>query len=159
MDFSLKGNFCKHFKTLRECFEVFISFNIDQCLSNMADKISKSLFYDEKLDVEKEKRQLDHFAIKCKLSEHGWQVPCEITIYIPNFDYRSILFNRTLVYSTCSNQLRRPLYTMMLLMTNRNENNKITISLFKTFKNFTMVSISCHRFLHFCLCILAFDRC
>ena len=38
-----------------------MSFNIDQCLLNKTDKISISLLYDEKLNVEKEKKQLDQF--------------------------------------------------------------------------------------------------
>ena len=79
MDFSFEDKLCKHFAALRQCFEVFASFNIDQCLLSKTDKISVSLFYDEKLNVEKEKKQLYQFARKCKLSEHSWQVPCEIT--------------------------------------------------------------------------------
>ena len=42
-------DFCKHFVSLRKSFEVFVTFNIDQCLS-------KSLYYEEKLDIEKEER-------------------------------------------------------------------------------------------------------
>ena len=53
MDFSIEDNFCKHFKSLRECFEVFVSFNIDQCLSKLTDKISILLYYDEKLNFKK----------------------------------------------------------------------------------------------------------
>ena len=40
MDFSFEGKFFKHFKALRDCFEVFVSSNINQCLSKMTDKIS-----------------------------------------------------------------------------------------------------------------------
>ena len=53
MDFSIEDNFCKHFKALRECFEVFVGFNIDQCLSKLTDKISILLYYDEKLNFKK----------------------------------------------------------------------------------------------------------
>ena len=53
MDFSFEDNFCKHFNSLRDCFEVFVSFNIDQCLSKLTDKISILLYYDEKLEKEK----------------------------------------------------------------------------------------------------------
>ena len=56
MDFSFGNKFFKDFKTLRECFDVFVSFNIDQCLSEWTDKISILLYYDEMLDVEKEKK-------------------------------------------------------------------------------------------------------
>ena len=47
MDFSFEDKFCKHFAALRQHFEVFVSFNIDQCLLNKTDKISISLLYDE----------------------------------------------------------------------------------------------------------------
>ena len=68
----------------------------------MTDKISISVYYDEKLDIEKEeKKQLDQFARKCKLSEQGWKVPCEIAMYISDFNYGGILFNREFTYTTC----------------------------------------------------------
>ena len=57
MDFSFEDKFCKHFAAMRQCFEVFVSFNIDQCLLNKTGKISISPFYDEKLVVEKEKKK------------------------------------------------------------------------------------------------------
>ena len=53
-----------------------------------------SLYYDEKLDVEKEKRNF-------KLSEHSWQVSCKITTHISDFNYGSILFNSEFMYTTC----------------------------------------------------------
>ena len=53
MDFSFEDKLCKYFAALRKCFEVFVSFNIDQCLSNRTNKITISLFYDEKLDLYK----------------------------------------------------------------------------------------------------------
>ena len=101
MDLAFEDNFCKHFKALRDCFKVFVNFNTDQCLSKLTDRISISLYYDKKLEVEKEKRQLDQFAIKCKLSARGWQIHCKITTYISDFHYGSILFNRNFVYTTC----------------------------------------------------------
>ena len=67
----------------------------------MTDKISISLYYDEKLDVEKEKKQMDQFTRKCKLCERGWKVPCEIATYISNFNYGGILFNREFANTTC----------------------------------------------------------
>lgn len=79
----------------------------------MTDKISILLYYDEKLDVEKEKRQLDQFATKCKLSERDWQVPCKITTYISDFHYGSIPFNRNFVYTTCF-EFRRPTDTTLI---------------------------------------------
>lgn len=53
MDFSFEDKFCEHFKVLRDCFEVFVSFDIDQFLSNFTDKNSISLYYNEKLEIEK----------------------------------------------------------------------------------------------------------
>ena len=37
MDISFEDKFCKHFVTLRKCFEVFVSFNINHCLSKRTD--------------------------------------------------------------------------------------------------------------------------
>ena len=101
MDFSFEDEFCKHFAASRKCFKVLVSFNIEQCLSNRTHEITISLFYAEKLGVEKEKSYLDQFAKKCKLSERGWQVSCEIRTYISGFHYGSILFNRNFAYVTC----------------------------------------------------------
>lgn len=71
MDFSFEDKFCEHFKALRNCFEAFVIFNIDQCLLNLTGKISILFYYSENLDIE-QKRQLYQFPTKCKLSEHGW---------------------------------------------------------------------------------------
>ena len=43
MDFSFEDKICKHFVSLGRCFEVSVSFHIDQCLSKMTDKLSASL--------------------------------------------------------------------------------------------------------------------
>ena len=85
MNFSFEDNFCKHFKALRDCFELFVSFNIDQCYSKLTNKISILLYCNEQLDVEKEKKELDQFAIKCKLSERGWQVHSKTRTFISDF--------------------------------------------------------------------------
>ena len=100
MDFSFEDKFYKHFVSLKKNSEVFVTFNIKQCLSEKTDKISISLYYDEKLDIEKGKRQLDQFARKCKLCERGWQVPCSIVTCISDFNYGCILFNREFTYTT-----------------------------------------------------------
>ena len=107
MDFSFKDKFCKHFAALKQRFEVFVSFNIDQCLLSKTDKISILLIYDETLNVEEKKKQLDQIARKCKLCQQGLQVPCEITTYNSDFHYGSILFNRNFTYTTCFG-FRRP---------------------------------------------------
>ena len=79
MIFRLRIN-CQHFKYLRENAEVFVSFNIDLCQSI-------SPYYNDKLDVENEKDRLDKYAVKSKLNERSWQIPCEIATYIPIFYY------------------------------------------------------------------------
>ena len=70
-DFSFEITFCQHFKYLRENTEVFVSFNIDWCQSILNGKITISLYYNNKLDVENENSRLNKFAVKCKLSERG----------------------------------------------------------------------------------------
>ena len=67
-----ENKFCRRFKYLRESTEVFFIFNIDQFQSTLNDKITISLYYNDKLDVENEKSWLDKFAVKCKPNEHGW---------------------------------------------------------------------------------------
>ena len=99
-DFSFENKFCQHFKYLRENTEAFVSFNIDRCQSILNDKITISLYYNNKLDVENEKSRLDKFAVKCKLNERGWQIPCEIATYVSDFHYGSVLFNREFAYIT-----------------------------------------------------------
>ena len=59
---------------------MFVSFNIDLCQSI-------SLYYNDKLDVENEKDRLDKYAVKSKLNEQGWQIPCKIATYISIFYY------------------------------------------------------------------------
>ena len=68
MDISFEDKFCKHFVTLRKCFEVFVSFNIDHYLSKRTDKITIPLFYNENLDVEEEKRYFDQFVKSVNLA-------------------------------------------------------------------------------------------
>ena len=54
MDFSLEEKVCKYFKILRQSYnEMNVVFNIETY------KIIFSLFYDEKIDIEKEKGFLD----------------------------------------------------------------------------------------------------
>ena len=97
-DFSFENKFCQHFKYLRENPEVFVSFNIDWCQSILNDKITMSLYYNNKLDVGNEKSRLDKFTVNCKLNEQSWRIPCEIATYVSDFHYGSILCNRELAY-------------------------------------------------------------
>ena len=117
-DFSFENKFCQHFKYLRKNAEVFVSFNIDRCQSILNDKITISLYYNNKLDVENEKRRLDRFVTKCKLNERGWQIPCEIATYVSNFDYGSVLFNQEFVYITTF-EYRRPIDETFIMLTMR----------------------------------------
>ena len=71
-----------------------MSFKIDRCQSILNNKITISLFYNSKVDVENEERRLDKFAVRYKLNERGWQILCEIFIYVSDFHYDSILFNQ-----------------------------------------------------------------
>ena len=70
---------------------MFVSFNIDRCQSILNDKITISLYCNDKLDVENEKDILDKFAVKCKLNKQGWQILCEIATYISKFHYARII--------------------------------------------------------------------
>ena len=107
-DFSFENKFCQHFKYLRENAEVFVSFNIARCQFILNEKINISLYYNDKIDVENEKSRLDKFAVKCKLNERGWQITCEITTYVSDFHYGSVLFNWEFSYITTF-EYRRPI--------------------------------------------------
>ena len=86
MDFSLEE---KHFKILRQSYnDMNFVFNIETY------EIIVSLFYDEELDIEKEKVFLDQFARKCKLCKRGWQTTSRITTFRLEFNYSDVLFDR-----------------------------------------------------------------
>lgn len=76
------------------------NFNIDCCVSILNEKITISVYYNDKLDVKNKKGILDNLAVKCKLNERGWWIPCKISTYISHFHYGSILFNRQFAYIT-----------------------------------------------------------
>ena len=69
-DFSLEEKFCKYFKILRQSYhEGDLVFNIETY------KIIVLHFYDEKIDIEKEKGFLDQFARSVKfVNEVGNQL-------------------------------------------------------------------------------------
>ena len=57
-DFTFEDKFCKYFVNLGQLYkEVLVSFNTDQYLPRKTYKISISLFYDEKLVIEKVKNK------------------------------------------------------------------------------------------------------
>ena len=72
-DFLFENKFCQDYKYLKENVEVFVSFNIDRCPSILNEKITISLCYKDKLDVENEKSRLDRFAAKCKASGNDFR--------------------------------------------------------------------------------------
>ena len=57
-DFTFEDKFCKYFVNLGQLYkEVLVSFNTDKYLPRKTYKISISLFYDEKLVIEKVKKK------------------------------------------------------------------------------------------------------
>ena len=57
-DFTFEDKFCKYFVNLGQLYkEVLVSFNTDKYLPRKTYKISISLFYDEKLVIEKVKNK------------------------------------------------------------------------------------------------------
>ena len=143
MDFSFEDKFCKHFVSLRKSSEVFVNFNIDQCLPKMTDKIYISLYYDEKLDVEKEKRYINLPESVNSANEVG-KSPAKlqhIFLILTMVAYFSINNFCTQLASNVSDRPTRLLYTGILLMTNRPQISmeKIVLSLFRSFLSLTML--------------------
>ena len=67
MDVTIEQKFCNYFKKLRWSYnDVEIYFNIGEF------KINVSLYSDQKLNISKEKRDLDLFARKTRLYKQGW---------------------------------------------------------------------------------------
>ena len=102
-DFTFEDKFCKYFVNLGQLYkEVLVSFNTDKYLPRKTYKISISLFYDEKLVIEKvkKKKTLDQFATECKLSRHSWQLPCKIITNGSIFNGSEILFSKEYKYIT-----------------------------------------------------------
>ena len=62
-DFWFENKFCQHFQYLRENREVFVRFNIDRCQSVLNNKMTRSLYHNNKLDVENENSRLDKFTV------------------------------------------------------------------------------------------------
>ena len=97
IDFSFEQNFYRHFKYLRENIEMFVSFNIDRCSHILDDKITMSLYYNNKLDVEDGKSWLDKFAAQCNLNERGWQSPCKLPLVFLIFTMRTFFLVENLL--------------------------------------------------------------
>ena len=69
-----------------------ISFNIDSL------KINLSLYSDQRLNILKEKRDLDLFARKTRLHEAGWNTDSKVITRHFEFNYSDVLFDRTFRY-------------------------------------------------------------
>ena len=63
-------------------------------------KITVSLFYDEIIDIEKEKGFLDQFARKCKICKRGWQSTGPITLHQSEYNYSNVLLDQEYRYVT-----------------------------------------------------------
>ena len=71
MIFRLRITFLLIFQVFKRIVEVLVNFNIAPSPSIVNDKITISLYYNDKLNVENEKSRLDKFAVKCTLNEGG----------------------------------------------------------------------------------------
>lgn len=140
IDFSFEYKFCKHFVTLRKSFEVFVSFNIDQCLLNRTDKISNSLFYDKNLDIEKEKKIFRPIwsnvvgkpLVKLRICYFAYAA--YVICYLTETSHMLLALNS-------DDWLTRP---VTLLLTNKKVNDATPLLLFKTFLDLTMLVVSCY---------------
>lgn len=115
-DFWFENKFCQHFQYLRENTEVFVRFNIDRCQSVLNNKMTISLYYNNKLDVENENSRLDKFTVKCNVNERGWQTPCEIVTYVSDI-HMEVFFSAenllTLLLPSIDDQLTTTLLPTM----------------------------------------------
>ena len=93
MDVSLEEKFFNYFKKLRWSYnEVEISFNIDEF------KINVSLYSDQKLNILKEKKDIDLFASKTRLHKHGCNTDNKIITTDLEFNYSDVLFDKPFKY-------------------------------------------------------------
>ena len=108
-NFLFEQHFRDYFKFLNTTEEVMLNCNIVCCQSISIDKICISFYYDNScLDVENEKLKLDKEAIKGKLNERSWRIPCEIVIYRSIFHSRSAISDRDFAFVTTF-EFKRPL--------------------------------------------------
>ena len=93
MDISLEEKFCNYFKKLRWSYdEAEISFNIDEF------KINVSLYSDQKLNILKEKKDIDLFASKTRLHKQGCNTDNKIITTDLEFNYSDVLFDKPFKY-------------------------------------------------------------
>ena len=146
---SFEDKFCKHFVTLKKCFEVFVSFNTNQCQSGRTDKITIFLFYDGKLDIEIEQEDVQtNLQKSVNLTNVIGKFLVKLQLILQIFTMAVYLLKEILdmlLTSNLDDRLMRPLYTVTLLVTNRKENDGINLSLFKHFLNLIMLIVSYKR--------------
>ena len=89
MSISLEEKFCKYFKKLKWSYnEIEVSFDIEDF------KINVSLCCNQKLNVSKEKRDLDLFARKARFHKAGWSADSKVITTHLEFNYINVLFDR-----------------------------------------------------------------
>ena len=116
--FFLNEKFCKYFKILRQSYNLVV---VSECGFYIETyKIIVSLFYDEIIDIEKEKGFLDQFARKCKICKRGWQSTGQITLYQLEYNYSNVLLDQDYRYVTSFEFKWRPIDETVL-------HNEVTI--------------------------------
>lgn len=102
MDVSLEEKFCNYFKKLRWSYnKAEISFNIDEL------KINVSLYSDQKLNILKEKKDIDLFASKTRLHKQGWNTDSKIITTDLEFNYSDVRFDKPFKYSSTFEFVRK----------------------------------------------------
>ena len=148
MDLSFEDKFCQHFVTLKKCFEVFVSFNINQWQSGRTDKTTIFLFYNGKLDIEIKEDIQTNLQKSVNLTNVIGKFLVKLQLILQIFTMAVYLLKEILdmlLTSNLDDRLMRPLYTVTLLVTNRKENDGINLSLFKHFLNLIMLIVSYKR--------------
>ena len=145
MDLSSEDKFCQHFVTLKKCFEVFVSFNINQWQSGRTDKTTIFLFYDGKLDTEIKEDIQTNLKKSVNLTNVIEKLLVKLQLIFQIFTmaiYLLIEILDMLLTLNLDDQLTRPLYTVTLPLTNRKENDGINLSLYKNLLNLMMLIVS-----------------
>ena len=102
VDVSLENKFCNYFKKLRwSNNEIEIFFN------NEEFKINVSLYSDQKLNLLKEKREIDLFARKKRLHKQSWNTDSKIIMKHLESNHSDVLFDRLFRYVSTFEFLRK----------------------------------------------------
>ena len=102
VDVSLENKFCNYFKKLRwSNNEIEIFFN------NEEFKINVSLYSDQKLNLLKEKREIDLFARKKRLHKQSWNTDSKIIMKHLESNHSDVLSDRLFRYVSTFEFLRK----------------------------------------------------